>query len=149
MVQIVTGDIFNMDADAFVCPTNTDGIMGKGLALAFKQGRPRMAAEYTRYAKSNTLEPGDLWTCQYQPEVYICIATKKQYWRPSQIEWIRRGLVNLEKWCNANPNKSVALPALGCGLGGLDWEVVRPLCLEVLGDVANTVYLIKPRESGG
>lgn len=153
-VEIVTADIFALDVDARVCPTNCLGVMGKGLANQFDIYYPGLEDAYkfyTRHAQRGMYE-GDLWAWQSPeglygiPDIVLCVATKAHWRQKSTIGGVRRGLFSLRDWCDANPGKSIAVPALGCGLGGLKWEAVKPLALSILGSVENAVYLIEPTD---
>lgn len=112
-------NIFDSGADYLVNPVNTVGVMGKGLALEFSKRRPGLLVAYKQACVQGVLST-------HQPWIYkdvVCFATKQHWRNPSQLEWIKEGLSNLV----IPEGKSIAFPRLGCGLGGLDWNEVKPL----------------------
>lgn len=119
-------DIFKTDCQAIVIPVNCVGVLGKGLALEFKKRFPEAAKRYRFYCSSNSIKPGDC--CDYDIEngkLPITMATKSHWIHPSQFHWIEDGLRHLFTLSKACAIQSVALPAIGCGCGGLPWEAVR------------------------
>lgn len=127
MLQYVSGDLFLSEAQTLVNPVNTVGVMGKGIALLFKNQYPDMFDSYKTLCKNGLLEIGKpcLWK---SPEKQILLFPTKKHWRSaSKIEYIESGLKyfvgTYEDW----QITSVAFPMLGCGNGGLDWNDVKPL----------------------
>jgi len=153
-IEVVRADIFALDVDARVCPTNCVGVMGKGLANQFNVNYNGLEDAYQVYThnKMRGMYDGDLWEWRSPeglygtPDIVLCIATKGHWRQKSTLGGVRQGLLNLRDWCNYRPSLSVAVPALGCGLGGLRWEVVKPLSMSILGTVENRVYLLEPME---
>lgn len=141
MLHFVNGDIFKSKAMAIVNPVNTVGVMGKGLALEFKQRYPSMFRKYKQICDANKLGVGILH--YYQEEDYLIINfPTKLHWRDaSQLEYVERGLRNFVKNYRKRGVTSVAFPPLGCGLGGLRWEDVRSLMIKYLGDLPIDVYI--------
>lgn len=145
MIRYVIGDIFEHEVDGVVNPVNCDGIMGKGLALAFRNRFPDNYVKYVKACKLNNLDIGIMFITFDQKEYpYVINFPTKKTWRmKSKIEWIEAGLVDL-RWAIVNYEMlSIAVPALGCGLGGLNFEQVQPLIEKHLGDlkdVSITVY---------
>ena len=134
-------DIFASGAASLVDPVNCVGISGKGLALAFKRWAPDAVEWYERCARAGAVRIGETIPCltfapvdsgQYKRCPLIYFFPTKQHWRDgSRVEWIEAGIVSLEARvvANAPTQDSVAIPALGCGLGGLAWQDVKPLVM--------------------
>lgn len=125
MITIKHGSIFDSTADVLVCPVNCVGVMGKGLALEFKRRFPSMFAQYASDCRIGWPMPGDVWWHGESP-VIATAATKRDWRNPSQIHWIDRCLDCLSGM-TAGRWASIAIPQLGCGCGGLDWNEVWPL----------------------
>lgn len=141
----VSGNIFDSDADVLVNPVNTVGVMGKGLALQFKKKYPSMFAEYRQRCKDNKYDVGDIMLHRV-PGKWIANFPTKKHWRDkSRVEYIDIGLGVLRDVCESLVigAKSVAIPRLGSGLGGLDFESdVMPLITKHFedSDVVALVY---------
>ena len=146
MLTLINGDLFASLADALINPINTHGVMGKGLALEFKRRYPRNFAAYKAAFERGELEVGRMFsvpTGVLAPR-YIVNFPTKQHWRnPSKLEYVKQGLVALVQEISRLELESIAVPALGCGLGGLEWEDVLPIIkrtLEPLESVQVWVY---------
>jgi O-acetyl-ADP-ribose deacetylase (regulator of RNase III) len=130
-IRYSTGDIFASGADAIVIPTNAVGTQGAGLAKQAAQRWPSWSREYRRVCKSALgVVPGGVWPYRVVARWLLAFATKDHWRNPSQIEWIEHGLMMLDYVVTNDLDpapKSIAIPALGCGYGGLAWEDVRPL----------------------
>lgn len=149
MIKKRTGSIFESSADAYVNPVNCEGVAGKGLALQFRKEFPDNFEFYRRECRVGKVRPGVLAVYQRNspiPPRWIINFPTKDLWRnPSRIEFIQDGMASLALWCVHTSVKSVAIPALGCGLGNLDWKVVRPLIIKSLGAIRNLeVYTFDP-----
>lgn len=130
MISVVRGDILESKACVLVNPVNTDGIMGKGLALQFKNKFPEMFLEYKEVCKKGGFVIGEIHVWQNpdkNPAFIVNFPTKKSWRDKSKIEYITCGLDELTTFMNLYKIPSVAIPPLGCGLGGLDWTKVRAL----------------------
>ena len=128
---VSNGDIFKSKCKAMVNPVNTKGVMGKGLALAFKNKYPAHFANYQRACKCGEMTIGKVLAYQEKDNhIIVCLATKEDWRDNSKIEYISAGLDSLVNQIKALDIKSIAIPKLGCGLGGLDWNKVRPLIVE-------------------
>ena len=137
-------DIFSVGATTIVVPVNTMGAMGKGLALYVAQRFPKVEIEYKRLCRARRIntEGGLGWASS--EGINFCLFPTKRNWKyPSQIDWIKNGLRALQ--ADILPSEIVAIPALGCGLGGLPWEQVRPLIYEFMNPLPNTVFVFGPR----
>jgi O-acetyl-ADP-ribose deacetylase (regulator of RNase III) len=128
-------DIFGSTADALVNPVNCRGVMGKGLALQFKTRFPECFGPYKEACDAGLLRPGILVRVPstYGPDI-IMFPTKDHWREPSRLEWIEQGLAYLKAHYSEWGIRSLAMPKIGCGLGGLDWRDVRPLIEKYLAD---------------
>lgn len=128
MIRHVYSDIFQSRRQTLVNPVNCVGVMGGGLALQFKRRFPRMDLLYQEACSENLLRMGRpwLWTPESGQQV-LCFPTKHHWKDDSTIAGVTFGL----EWLEANAKglgiTSLAVPRLGCGLGGLRWEDVRPI----------------------
>ena len=146
MITFTTGNIFESNAQAIVNTVNCVGIMGAGLALQFKKIYPANFAAYQKACRNGQVRPGRsfVFTNRSTPPEYIINFPTKRHWRDSsRIEDIEAGLKDLIGIIRANNIRSIAIPPLGAGLGGLEWERVKALIqasLKGLNDVDITVY---------
>lgn len=150
MIQLAQGNILDDSSSALVIPVNTVGVAGKGLALAFKLKFPEWYKSYREQCDNGSLIVGRpiLHTFDNFQEVrYFISFPTKMYWRnPSEFGWISVGLDNLRKLIFKHHIKTIAIPALGCGLGGLDWPTIEKLITDKLGDLKNTeISLYSPQ----
>lgn len=149
MIHFSQGNLFDTDAEALVNTVNTVGIMGKGIALQFKDRFPKNFELYQIACKRGDLRPGKMLlteTGQLSHPKYIINFPTKQDWREkSKLGYIQDGLKALIALIHEYSIQSIALPPLGCGNGGLDWDTVKPIIVEHLAQVANLkVYLFEP-----
>ena len=138
-------------AEALVNTVNTVGVMGKGIALQFKEAFLQNNKVYIEACKNKELQPGKLlavWDSNLLlgRKLIINFPTKTHWRQPSKYEYIEKGLVALKDLIEKENIKSIALPPLGCGNGGLDWNLVRPLIVQYLQDLAIDVYVYEPNE---
>ena len=129
---------------------STVGVMGKGIALMFRQAFPENYREYVAAVKRGEVRTGSMFVTERAalsgPRWIINFPTKEHWRDASRIEWIDEGLRDLRTIIEKRGIASIALPALGCGHGGLDWNTVRPLIERVLGDLrATSVKVFEPR----
>ena len=140
---IENGDIFTSKCDYLVNPVNTVGVMGKGLALQFKQHFPKNFLQYQIACKNESLIPGKI-LIRYENNKYIVnFPTKKHYKDDSKLEYIISGLKNLKRNAIENSIKSIAFPELDCGLGNLSWEKVEPLILDFASDLKSQNTIVE------
>lgn len=148
MITYLTGDIFDNNiagnqVTAIVNPVNTVGVMGKGLALAFKQKYPDNFKLYQIACENNEVQVGQLFVTEHQFGQFIINFPTKQHWRgKSQLSWITQGLLELKKFIIENQIQSIAIPALGSGLGGLDWTLVKAEIDKSLQDLTEVKILV-------
>lgn len=147
-ITYTRGNLLESDCEVLVNPVNCVGVMGKGLALQFKEEfGEAITHEYKVACSKGTLRPG-------RPQFLRVYGTNtrsgtktygvinfptKLHWRdPSRIEWIEQGLISLAAFIRTRNIGSIAVPRLGCGLGGLNWAHVRPLIEKHLGNLVVT-----------
>lgn len=140
-----TGDILVEDVEALVNTVNCVGVMGRGIALQFKNAFPENFKEYARACKRNEIQPGSMFvveTDQLASPRYIINFPTKRHWRDkSRMEDIESGLLGLQSVIREKGIHSIAVPRLGSGLGGLDWKQVRPRIEGALRDL-NDVRIV-------
>jgi O-acetyl-ADP-ribose deacetylase (regulator of RNase III) len=142
MLTYLTTSIFDSPAQALVNPVNTVGVMGKGLALVFKQRYPAMFQEYRTRCQTGVMEIGQLHTYQANDKISVNIPTKKHWRNPAKREFVEAGLQAFVESYEAHGISSVSFPQLGTGLGGLNWESqVKPLMEQYLTDLPIPVYI--------
>ena len=139
-VQVVTGDLLKQDdVDAIVNTVNCVGVMGKGIALQFKNKWPKNFKLYEAACKAHQVRLGKMFVFDagaYARPNFIINFPTKDHWRgKSKIEFIQDGLVDLIAQIKRLNIQSIAIPPLGCGNGGLDWDDVRPLIFAVLAEL--------------
>jgi O-acetyl-ADP-ribose deacetylase (regulator of RNase III) len=141
-MHFTKGNLLEAPVDALVNAVNTVGVMGKGIALQFKTKFPQNFKMYQKACKVGELTVGKLLFVQ-EGEHWIINFPTKQHWKTaSKLEYIEQGLQVLAYELPNYPITSIALPALGCGLGGLDWAEVRPLIEKYLGNVENIEVIV-------
>lgn len=126
-IHYVKGDILGDKSQAIVIPVNCKGVMGAGLALEFKQRYPLGYYYYRMYYKQGDLNTGLVTYVAIHSlhSTFIFFPTKNDYRHKSKLQWIISGLKSLKQLITDKRLKSVAIPALGCGLGGLLWVDVK------------------------
>ncbi len=141
-----SGDLFAADTDAIVNAVNCVGVMGKGLALAFKKQFPDNFEAYRRACDTGEVMPGKMFVVERAsaPRWIINFPTKRHWRSPSTLDDVRSGLVDLIAQVKSREIKSVAIPALGCGLGGLRWEDVRPAILDACAPLTDVRFVVFP-----
>jgi O-acetyl-ADP-ribose deacetylase (regulator of RNase III) len=137
MIEYKTGDLLAEQAEALVNTVNCVGFMGRGVALQFKRAWPENFTAYAAACARQEVQPGRMFvfdTGRLTPPRYIINFPTKRHWRgKSRIEDIESGLTALVEVVHARGIRSLALPPLGSGLGGLDWREVRPRIERALG----------------
>jgi O-acetyl-ADP-ribose deacetylase (regulator of RNase III) len=140
-IQYIKGDIFNAKTQVIVNTVNCKGVMGKGLALAFKQKYPDMFAAYERDCQSGKLQIGRP-TIYQKSTPWILNFPTKNHWRfPSKPEYIEKGLIFLTKQYKKAGITSIAFPKLGAQNGQLSWDEVGPLMAKYLSQLDIPVYI--------
>jgi O-acetyl-ADP-ribose deacetylase (regulator of RNase III) len=149
MLRLAEGNLFEANVEALVNAVNTVGIMGKGIALQFKKKFPKMYEAYRVACASGEVMPGRMHVFersdQANPRYIINFPTKRHWRSPSQMEDIEAGLSALRKEIEDRGIRSVAVPPLGCGNGGLSWRDVRPAIERALAGMSDVrVILYSP-----
>ena len=147
MITYTSGDILKADAEALVNTVNCVGIMGRGIALQFKNAFPENFAAYAKACQEQKVLPGTMFvyrTGTLMTPYFIINFPTKRHWRgKSRLEDIESGLRDLVAVIRRHDIRSIAIPPLGSGLGGLNWPDVRArieAALSPLPDVAVIVY---------
>ena len=145
-IKLVTGDILRDHAEAIVIPVNTLGIAGAGLARQWKIQYPNEHRLYGIVCKDKRFNIGKVLPVISSPNrLFLCFPTKIVPRKRSELAWIEDGLSDLKRLIPTLRIQSVALPALGCGLGGLDWKTVRPLIEAAFANSPANVRLYEPQ----
>lgn len=149
MIDIQKGDLLQCNAEAIVNTVNTRGIMGKGIALQFKKASPPMFKAYEQACKAGEVSIGRMHLFEtgllHNPKYIINFPTKDDWRKPSRREYIEQGLQDLLRIVVEKNIRSIAIPPLGCGLGGLHWPEVRELVeLAFMGLPSVQVWLFEP-----
>lgn len=147
MIELRQGNLFNSGAEAIVNPVNCVGVMGRGLALEFKERFPANFKAYQAACKSGRLRPGHLLVHSQTGDVkFIINFPTKDHWRgASKMSYIVDGLQALTEQLSAHQIASVAIPPIGCGLGGLAWPEVLEQIKKTFQPLAGLkVFVYKP-----
>ncbi len=152
MIHYITGNIFDSSADALVNTVNTVGVMGKGLALQFKEAFPENYLKYRKICKDGMLHVGEMLVTEEKSPIYgskiIINFPTKQHWRyPSEYSYISSGLNALRKEIEQRQIPSIAIPALGTHNGGLEWQKVRQMIEAHLCDLTCEIYIYEPSQA--
>ncbi len=146
MIEYKTGDILTEETEALVNTVNCVGIMGRGIALQFKNIFPENFKFYANACQQNEVKPGRMLVFETgrltYPRYIINFPTKRHWKGKSRIEDIEAGLIALTEEVRSRNIRSIALPPLGSGLGGLDWDEVRPRIEAVLKNLSDRKIII-------
>ncbi|MCY7022677.1 macro domain-containing protein [Streptococcus sanguinis] len=140
VIKYIQGDIFESKCQAIINTVNCEGKMGKGLAYQFKKKFPEMEQDYVKVCKKGELYPGKLHIYQENKFLIINFPTKNKWREKSKIEYIINGLKKLKEEIVRRDIKSVAIPPLGAGNGGLNWNEVKSEINKELLDVKDVVF---------
>lgn len=147
MIQYTQGNLLSASTEALVNTVNEVGVMGKGIALMFREAFPANTEAYEKAVAAGDVRVGRMLVTENRalvgPRWIINFPTKKHWRNPSKLEWVRAGLKDLALVLRKHNIHSVAVPPLGCGNGGLDWTMVRreiEAALAELEDVEVLVY---------
>lgn len=149
MIQFKVGNLLESNAEALVNTVNTDGIMGKGIALQFKNQFPNNYKEYVKACKNGNIGIGKLLIFEEETlllgkKIIINFPTKTSWRKPSEYSYIEDGLKNLVSIIAEKDIKSIAIPPLGAGNGGLDWFRVKKMLEQYLSDVDCDIQIFEP-----
>ncbi|SFD91178.1 O-acetyl-ADP-ribose deacetylase (regulator of RNase III), contains Macro domain [Thiohalospira halophila DSM 15071] len=139
MITYTTGNLLDADVEALVNTVNTVGVMGKGIALMFKERFPANTAAYVQACKAGEVQTGRVFVTEtgelMGPRWIVNFPTKRHWRSKSRMEWIIEGLADLRRFVEQHHVRSIAIPPLGAGNGGLDWASVKPHIEQALGDL--------------
>lgn len=150
MLSYKNGNIFNEDVEAIVNTVNCVGVMGRGLALQYKKTFPDNFKAYSIACKNGEVIPGKMYVYNtgqiFNPRYIINFPTKRHWRAKSKIEDIQNGLDDLLRVIKEYNIKSIAIPPLGSGLGGLDWADVKKLINQKLSQIDCNIVIFEPLE---
>jgi O-acetyl-ADP-ribose deacetylase (regulator of RNase III) len=151
MMRFIQGNLLEAPVEALVNAVNTVGVMGKGIALMFKEAFPSNFLAYEDACQRHEIKIGRMFVTETGalsgPRWVINFPTKKHWRQPSRLEWIAEGLDDLKQVIRQKHIRSIALPPLGSGNGGLNWREVREQVELVLGDLNDVdVIVYEPTE---
>jgi O-acetyl-ADP-ribose deacetylase (regulator of RNase III) len=149
MIEMKQGNLLEQDAEALVNAVNCVGVMGKGIALQFKQVFPEVFEQYKIACGAGEVTPGRMFTVQtdrlFNPQYIVHFPTKRHWKERSRLKDIQSGLVALIAEVERMGIQSIAVPPLGCGNGGLDWDVVKPMIIEAFAGLPDVqVFVFEP-----
>ena len=146
MMRFTQGNLLDAPAEALVNTVNTVGVMGKGIALMFKEAFPANFRAYENACERKEVRVGKMFVTENPaftgPRWIINFPTKKHWRQPAKLEWIVAGLRDLRHVIQERQIRSIALPPLGAGNGGLDWHEVRPEVVRALDGVEGVEILV-------
>lgn len=145
-MQFTTGNLLEADIEAVVNTVNTVGVMGKGIALMFKERYPANFKAYAAACERGEVQVGRMFVTESLelsgPRWIINFPTKRHWRGRTRFEWVEQGLEDLCRVIIDRRIRSIAIPPLGCGSGGLDWGEVRPAIERALGDLQGVRILV-------
>ena len=148
MIKLAHGDLLQSGAEAIINTVNCVGVMGKGIALQFKQEFPGNYEAYRRACDAGEVRLGEMFVfdtgSMINPRWIINFPTKGHWKAKSRIEDIGSGLKDLRRVIETLGVRSIAVPPLGCGNGGLDWAEVEPMIRTALGDLDDVEVMLFP-----
>lgn len=150
MIHYTQGNLLDAEVEALVNTVNTVGIMGKGIALMFKEAFPENFRLYAAACKRGEVQIGRMFVTERPPLAgsgrgprWIINFPTKRHWRDrTRLEWVQAGLADLTRLLQEKAIRSIALPPLGCGNGGLEWSAVRPLIEQALAGFPSVEVLV-------
>lgn len=149
IVEETDADIFSSKAQTLVCPVNTVGAMGAGLAFAFKNKFPGLEKRYKQACDQGVFKRSGFLIYTHgkgaSERKVLCMATKHHWKHPSKLQWIDQALFHIACDWHLCKITSLAIPAVGCGLGGLFWEDVKELVYRHLDPIELPVMIHRPQ----
>ncbi len=151
MIKYITGNILESSAEALVNTVNTVGVMGKGIALQFKKAYHNNYKAYVEACKKNKIKTGKVFVVKDSSlnsgtKYIINFPTKKDWRKPSEYSFIETGLDDLIRVLKEYDIKSIAIPPLGSGNGGLEWEKVKKIIEKKLGNLDVEIVVFEPTQ---
>ena len=150
------GNLFESSDEAIVNAVNCVGVMGKGIALQFKKRFPENYIEYKKLCSLGKVQPGKMFVYRctddffdHKKPLFIINFPTKQHWRgKSKIEFVEEGLNDLISVIKEEGIKSISIPAIACGNGGLDWNLVKDLIKTKLSNLDNVqINIYEPKRT--
>ena len=160
MIRFIRGNLLDAETEAVVNTVNTVGIMGRGIALQFKERFPENFKAYEAACKADKVEIGRMFVTRTSilsnPRWIINFPTKKHWRNPTKIEWVVDGLQDLRRFIDQEGIRSISIPPLGCGNGGLQWSRVKreiefalsELDLEIVVYEPSADYMAHAKQAG-
>ncbi|MGM3308122.1 type II toxin-antitoxin system antitoxin DNA ADP-ribosyl glycohydrolase DarG [Anabaena sp. WFMT] len=142
MFKFTVGDILESSTECLVNTVNCEGYMGKGIAYQFKLRFPENNKDYIKACRNKSLRIGTIHYFWEKEKLIINFPTKDKWRQKSQIDYIHQGLVELVKLIQSLNIKSIAVPPLGCGNGGLNWTDIRPIVIDYLTPISDSVEIL-------
>ena len=146
MIRFTEGNLLDAQTDAVVNTVNEVGVMGKGIALMFKDAFPENFKAYALASEHGEVKVGRMFVTENHalvgPKWIINFPTKKHWRHPTKLEWVRDGSLDLRRVIELKGIRSIAIPPLGCGNGGLDWNDVRPAIESALKDFTDVDIVV-------
>lgn len=146
MIKFTQGNLLEARAEALVNTVNTVGVMGKGIALMFKERFTENMRLYAAACKAKQVETGKMFITEVHeldgPRWIVNFPTKQHWKAPSKMVWVEEGLQDLRRFLIEKQVKSIAIPPLGAGNGGLEWAEVREQIESALGDLPNVEIVV-------
>jgi O-acetyl-ADP-ribose deacetylase (regulator of RNase III) len=146
MIEFTEGNLLEARAEALVNTVNTVGVMGKGIALMFKERFAENMRLYAAACKAKQVQTGKMFVTEVLeldgPRWIVNFPTKQHWKAPSQMVWVEEGLQDLRRFIIEKKVKSIAIPPLGAGNGGLDWSAVRERIEITLGDLPDVEIIV-------
>ena len=153
-IRFVDGDMFSIPADILVNTVNCVGVMGAGVAAEFKKRYPEMYKDYVNRCRRKELKPGCPYLWQNpsmfgegKEELIINFPTKDNWRDPSKYEYVEDGLIRMRDLLSHADGRTVVMPAVGCGHGGLNWERIKAMIVRYLSDVNANFVVTEPKNS--
>lgn len=149
MLKFIKGNLLESEAEALVNTVNTVGVMGKGIALQFKNQFPNNYKIYAKACKNNEFHIGELLVTEEMSllggnKIIINFPTKTDWRKPSEYSYIEKGIIELVKIIRDRNIRSIAIPPLGAGNGGLEWEKVKRMMIYYLKDLETDIEIFQP-----
>jgi len=146
MIRFTQGNLLEAPVEAVVNTVNTVGVMGKGIALMFKERFPENTKAYETACRAGTVRVGSMFVTPGMelggPRWIINFPTKENWRNPTKLKWVESGLEDLKRVIRDNGIRSIAIPPLGCGNGGLDGNVVGPVVEDALRDLEGVEVVV-------
>ena len=146
MLQIIKGDIFESDTQTIVNTINCVGVMGKGIALSFKEKYPKMFIRYKELCNYKQIKIGTLWLYKDENKWILNFPTKDHWKNPSEVEYLKLGLKKFVETYEEKGITSISFPLLGANNGGLNPDISLRIMKEYLQECKIPVFIYDNRK---